>query len=94
MDKFDRYPGETDAELRVRIVDTPIIKEARNAFWRLQAVKNPDMLEFVTINGKQYAVVDIDITDLTFNSPTNVLGQFEPVEFSCTGYRESENADE
>jgi len=84
MDKFDRYPGETDAELRKRIIDTPIAKKARAAIWRVFDMPNKDLpplmsgaQAIIMIGGKKVAFV----TNVSYTiDPIDVLGKYDPVE--------------
>ena len=79
MDPIDRRPGETDAELRIRLVDIPTIKQARNAFWRVMGMKNKDMPNIVMLMGGQR----IDMADISYVAPMSgtyeisVIGKLE-----------------
>ena len=90
-----RYPGETDAELRARVFVIPIVKEARNAIWRVFGMRNKDTPRTVLWVGNQRIdIADIVINDIAANyTPIDVLGQYEPVEFSCSGFRVVDNKD-
>ena len=84
MDKYDRKIGETDAELRQRVIDIPIAKKARAAIWRVFDMPNKDAEKvltgaqaFLMIGGKKIAYV----TNVSCSiMPIDVLGKYDPVE--------------
>ena len=68
-----RYPGETDAELRFRIKDRPVVIRARDAFYRIMDIFNKDS----TLEGPYIKVIKV-ITDQRHIDMDDIR-KFEPI---------------
>ena len=62
MDTISRLPGETDAELRQRLLDRPIAIKARAAIWRVFDMPDKDKTLF--IEGVPIQMITFDMKDL------------------------------
>lgn len=91
-----RKVDETDEQLRTRAMDTNVIKTARSAIFRVYGMRNPHSQKIYMMQGNQR----VDIGDLNealefipnFGpiEPIEVLGNFQPIEFSIGGGKREE----